>query len=99
MQIFTTNVEIFTGRDINLKQEGEVSIGTRIELRGNHKKGPIPVSVWYDLRFTPNEEYWQTDPDYSEKNPYPTSYTKRFETPEERETWIKNRFDRHVRSA
>lgn len=77
----------------NLHQEGNLCISTRIEVKGNYKKGPVPVSIKYVTLFTPLEEYWEVDPDYPDEEPYSITYRKDFESKEERDFYIKTNFN------
>jgi hypothetical protein len=66
---------------------------TDIRIRGNYRKGPVPVSIKYVFRFKPDKQFWEQDAEYPDEEPYPRSIEKAFDTPEERNGYIANHYE------
>jgi hypothetical protein len=56
-----------------------------VEIRGDYRVGPVPVSVLYETCFVPDEEFWEHDEHYPDEEPYSVSYPMKFDTIGERE--------------
>jgi len=93
METFIANYSQYRAYDRRLKQEGSLTILVRISIRGNHHKGPVPVSVVYEAIFRPEERYWEIDKEYPDEEPYPVIYSKDFSTAEDRDFYVERNFD------
>ena len=72
---------------------GFISFRTEVALKGNHKKGPIPVQIWYSFLFKADSDRDHSKGsgiDEGELTAY--SIADRFDSPEKRETWCLNHF-------
>jgi len=68
-----------------LHQTGTLTLRTRVEIRGDYRAGPVPVSVIYETRFVPDEKFWERDERYPDEEGYAVSYPMEFDTIGERE--------------
>ncbi len=93
MYVFIANKKEARVLSKELNQTGILHFSTRVEIRGNHLKGNVPVKVRYEARFIPDEEFWGKDDRYPDEEPYPVSYTRAFLTENERRehcaTWYR----------
>jgi len=71
---------------------GAMVTSTEIRIRGNHRKGPVPVSIKYVCRFTPDRKFWEQDSEHPEEEPYPWSIEKVFDSPEDRDSYVANHY-------
>ena len=69
--------------DKRLRQEGRLLLSTDIDIRGNPKKGPVPVTVRFATVFTLDERYQEIDPEDGEVNW--VSYQKDFDDQTDRD--------------
>ncbi|WP_165783176.1 hypothetical protein [Leptospira wolffii] len=68
---------------------GFIYLQTEVVLRGNYKKGPIPVQIWYTFLFKADPKKGsEADPD--ELSEY--SISERFENRSDRDAWCSNHF-------
>lgn len=72
------------------RREGILHLHTVIDVRGNPKKGPVPVNVTFVASFTPAEKYQEIDPENGDV--YWESYVKDFEDKAERDSYLENFF-------
>ncbi|WP_133736135.1 hypothetical protein [Halospina denitrificans] len=93
MKTFIANYSQYRAYDRRLKQEGSLTTLVRINIRGNHLKGPVPVSVAYEAIFQPDERYWEIDEEHPDEEPYPVSYSKDFSTGEDRDFYVERNFE------
>ena len=93
MNIFIAEQKEMEAFDKTLKQEGTLSLATRIDVKGNHLKGPVTVLIRYEANFLPIEKYWEIDPEYPDEEPYSIRYRKEFNTSEEREFYIHSTYN------
>jgi hypothetical protein len=77
---FVPATEASTGR------AGELSTYVEARIRGNYKKGPVPVTVEYQFRFRYEEEW------ADETGNTVLYLSKAFETAEERDAYVGNCF-------
>ena len=50
-----------------LHQTGTLTLRTRVEIRGDYRAGPVPVSVLYETCFVPDEKFWERDERYPDE--------------------------------
>lgn len=85
MLSFTCNVKQQQVLSRRLHQTGTLTLRTRVEIRGNYRHGPVPVSVIYESYFVPDEKFWKRDERYPDEEAYSVSYPMEFDTIGERE--------------
>ncbi len=85
MQRFTCNISKQRVRSKELRQMGELTLRTNLEIRGDYRMGPVPVSVTYEASFIPDEQHWERDDENPEER-YPVNYSRQFSTATERES-------------
>ena len=90
MSTFYTDKAEFEVFDEKLKQEGTLYLHTEIDIKGNHLKGAVPVSIKYIAIFVPQEKYREVDPEHPDEEPFPIHYINAFETEEERSFYVEN---------
>jgi hypothetical protein len=93
MSTFIADKKEIEAFDKKLKQEGMLCLQTRIDIKGNHLKGPVTVSIRYEANFLPNERYWEVDAEHPDEEPYPIRYVKEFKSNEEREFFVSSFFN------
>ena len=93
MKTFIASFSKYIAYDRRLKQEGTLNTLVRINIRGNHLKGPVPVSIAYEAIFYPDEKYWEVDEENPEEEPYSVTYSKDFFTAEDRDFYVERNFD------
>jgi hypothetical protein len=79
MLVFMSNIVEHRALDKRLRQEGRLTLRTRIEIRGDHRRGPVPVNVIYESAFVPDEKYWERDELHPDDEPYSVSYLEVFD--------------------
>jgi hypothetical protein len=93
MHTFTADHSEVRAHSKELSQTGTLTLWTRIDIRGNYRQGPVPVRVTYEMRFVPDDEFWERDQNYPEEEPYSRSYPMSFDSPEERTDYCNNFYD------
>ena len=68
-----------------LHQTGTLTLRTRVQIRGDYRVGPVPVSVYYETYFVPDEAFWELDERYPDEEPSSVSYPMQFDTIDERD--------------
>ena len=68
-------------------------LSTRVEIRGNHLRGKVPVKILYRTRFTPDEEFWKIDDKYPDEEPHSVIYQNEFSVESERAEHCKNWYE------
>jgi hypothetical protein len=86
MQSFTCDVTKQRVLSRHLHQTGTLTLRTRVEIRGDYRAGPVPVSVLYETCFVPDEKFWERDERYPDEERYAVSYPMEFDTTAERES-------------
>ncbi len=92
MNTFVTNKTELAVYDKQLNQDGILRLGVRIEIRGNHLKGPVRVKVKYLADFQPSERYWEVDAEYPADEAYSVNYMMHFDSEEERNFYLSTRY-------
>ncbi len=87
MKTFHCDCSVSRAIDLRRNQEGDLQLVTTVDVRGDPEKGPVPVMIRYRIRFTPDEKYWERDPEFPEET-YPFSVSKEFESEEERASFL-----------
>jgi hypothetical protein len=93
MQVFETDKKEIRVLSRQLNQTGVLFLATRVEIRGNHLKGKVPVKIVYRTRFTPDEEFWKKDDEYPDEEPYSVTYPNEFLVESERAEHCKNWYE------
>ena len=93
MSTFIADKKEIEAFDKKLKQEGTLQLQTRIDVKGNHLKGPVPVSIRYEANFQPGEKCWEIDEEQPEEESYPVRYVKEFKSIEERDFYVSSTFN------
>ena len=83
MKTFHCDVSVQPAIDKKSAQEGTLKLATMIEVKGDHRAGPVPVEVRFIIYFTPDRKYWEKSAEDPEER-YAVSYEKSFESFEER---------------
>ena len=86
---FTDQKELYVF-DKQHRLEGKLRLSMEINIRGNHKKGPVPVTVRFAMSFTPDERYQEIGPEDGEVNW--VSYQRDFENQTDRDSYVKTFF-------
>jgi hypothetical protein len=87
MNRFITETSEYQVKSPADKATGKAKLYTEISSRGNHLKGPVPVSIHYVVKFTPDEEYWGVSRDDPNER-YPWNTERRFDTGGERDSYF-----------
>ena len=90
MRNYTTDATESRAVDLLSGEEGTLVLRTTIRIRGNHLKGPVPVTIRHECVFTPDDKYQEFDEDDKEYNR--VSYSKDFSKEEERTFYTNNKF-------
>jgi len=93
MRVFVTDEKEMRVLSRQLNQTGVLRLSTRVEVRGNHLKGKVPVKILYRAYFIPDEEFWEKDDEYPDEEPYPVTYPNEFLTESERDEHCKNWYE------
>lgn len=96
MNRFVTETSRFRVRSLQDKATGYAFLFTEISIRGNHLRGPVPVSIQHVVRFEPDEDYWERDEDHPGGETFSWSTSKTFESTGERDAYFSNRFEKIV---
>ena len=87
MKTYTALEYSFPATEKRSHKAGVLSLSTRIHLRGNPARGPIPVKVTHEFHFSYSDPW--LDDDGNEIN----AVSRAFGTYEERNTYCKRFFD------
>jgi len=93
MRVFVTDEKEIRVLNRVLNQTGLLQLKTRIEIRGNHLKGKVPVNIFYTTQFVPDEEFWEIDEEYPDEEPSPLTYPNQFRTESERSEHCNNWYE------
>lgn len=69
MRVFVADEKEFRVLSKQLNQTGILHLSTRVEIRGNHLKGNVPVEILYVARFTLDKEFCKKDNKYPDEEP------------------------------
>ena len=72
--------------ELSTQRHGSLCSYVEVRVRGNYKKGPVPVSVKYTFHFQYEGEW------IDESGNTVTAVSGSFETPEERDSYVTNHF-------
>lgn len=92
MSHYRSDLEELYVFDKKLKQEGTLRLSTEITIRGNPKRGPVPVTLEFVACFEASEKYQEIDAEDGEINW--VRYEQRFDEKNDRISYINNFFEK-----